>query len=155
MMLITTTTENDARVRNAGLAHALATSMDLCAKREGFEFNPGVVDAVNKYGGVQFKGLDSMLVSILAHKAASLGDSILKVDVPNEITRCLACAFMIVKLVDAGRLDGHSTLAAAALGMVLESEDWKDPVWAGAKNPRKVAEKMLDYFDAGSLIIRH
>jgi hypothetical protein len=39
--------------------------------------------------------------------------------------------------------------------MVLESEDWKDPVWAGAKNPRKVAEKMLDYFDAGSLIIRH
>lgn len=140
-------------------AHMLACSLDLVnqqavkAIESGsetvIEVNPGIKDAVDNSSRPYLEGADVFTIRRLAQKATRIGDLCLAVIAPpNEVSRTLAVSYGIMKLIDQHPplLDPDGTLAAAVMGVIMESDDDNDEVWKDAVSPKLMAKRLLEKF---------
>lgn len=136
-------------VTTAAWAHMLSCSLSLVEKTGEAEVNPGIKEAVDNCIQPYLKDRDMFTVKRIATKAAKIGDACLAVvDAKNEVSRTLGVAYAIAKLVEITppMLDPQSTLAAAALGIIMESDDENDQVWRDARHPKGIAKRLVEKF---------
>lgn len=137
-------------VVHAAWAHALSVAFDLVQKADKTtEVNPGIKEAADNSVRPFFRDMDEFTLLRLAKRAERIGDAILRrCSAKNELSRLLAVAYAIMKLVDQDPplIERDGTLIAIAIGMVMESDDTNDEVWRDASEPKTIAKRMLEIF---------
>ncbi len=124
-------------------AHMFSAAMILVEKAGG-KINAGVKKAVDETILPVVSGIDEFTRRRVIMHAVRSGDiTLTQCGAPNELTRLLAVAYSILKLVEEERINGDTTLATAALGMVMEAETDGDPFWATVKAPKTYCMNIL------------
>lgn len=125
------------------MLHALDASLKLTEQSGGGEVYPGFKKSLEQRMMTVLGRYDDFTAQRLARFVVQHGDAALGAvnDAPNEQTRCLACAYAVLALVDLQLIDPEqSTLAVAALGMCEEADNDRDPAWTDVKNPKSYAK---------------
>jgi len=134
-------------VLQVALSHMIACCFSMVEKRKEIEVNPSMKEAADNAVRPFLNGLDEFTIARVAKRAALVGDNALKrLEAPNEVTRLLACAYLVGAFVQQGALGADSTLSYLAAGIIMEADDENDEVWSTASHPKERARELLGFF---------
>lgn len=142
------------QLKEVTLCHCMSATLQLTALQtigsRIIECNPSNMKALDNAMLHALRNLDEFTVHRVATWAVKAGDTALKqCDAPNEVSRCLAVAYAVLKSVELQHVDADTLLAATALSITLESELENDQVWCAASRPKVYAEQILRTIDRG------